>query len=459
MRQTEQTQMFGGTFDIPLSYGERLQAAAAAPHPMLEAARPLLQALRTTPAELAADDVLARRQWLLSEAKMFERVCAALKLPRADADNARYCLCTALDEAAMQTAWGKGAATGTEWSANGLATTLGYDRQGADRVFHLIDSAMRHPTSNGELLAVFQQILACGFKGRYRRTPDGARTLKAVLRNLDQTISKAKEAPRAKGAAGHRRDDPNAAASTSDDAQDTVFETPRTARSEPGASPRRTPADDVADVAFRMGPSKRRATGSPGRSRPGSPDRRRYVAGALAAVLITGLLGAGGYGLCARRAQDKSQAGSLQVIAAGIHSRLAHSGDSNAVSLNENDDHSRLAIRIDGMFAPGQYTLNPAAVPPVTQVGAAIAAEPANVLVHLTGYTDDTPFERPGGLSNQALSTLRAQSVMHALASAGVSPERITVSGSGESSPLDDNHTREGRARNRRVEIAVEQWR
>ncbi|WP_425194995.1 OmpA/MotB family protein [Paraburkholderia phymatum] len=79
-------------------------------------------------------------------------------------------------------------------------------------------------------------------------------------------------------------------------------------------------------------------------------------------------------------------------------------------------------------------------------------------MVHLTGYTDDTPFDNPGGLSNQSLSALRAHSVLQVLANAGVSPEHITVNGNGAATPLDDNHTREGRARNRRVEIAVEPW-
>ena len=147
----------------------------------------------------------------------------------------------------------------------------------------------------------------------------------------------------------------------------------------------------------------------------------------------------------------------LTQIAQAIRSRLPQALASNAVSLRKNDDHSRLAIRVDGMFAPGKYALNEASVPLVAQVGQAIAAGRANVLVHLTGYTDDTPFES-AGLSNRTLSALRAQTVMQVLTNAGVSPERITVNGNGESSPLDDNHTREGRARNRRVEIVVEQW-
>ncbi|WP_322047510.1 DotU/TssL family secretion system protein [Paraburkholderia sp. J67] len=464
MRSTAKPDTSDNTFGIPLSYGERLQAAAAAQHPMLEAARPLLQALRTTPAQLRPDDVLTRRQWLLNEAKMFERLCTGLKLPHADADSARYCLCSALDEAAMQTEWGKGETTGAEWSANGLATTLGYDRQGADRVVNLIDSAMRHPTAKGELLAVLQQIIAGGFKGRYRRSPDGARMLKAMSRNLEQAVARAQDGPRTTDSAGQKRKGANAMPSAAEDASDTVFETPRTARSEAGTS-RRRPAedDDVDDVAFRMGPSARGTTTSPrtriGQEKPDRKDRKRNVLGALTLTLLTALLGFGGYTLYALRTNEADQASSLDTIAAQIRNQIVQQSSGNAISISENGDHTRLAIRIDGMFAPGQYALNQAATLPVTQVGTAIAATPANVLVHLTGYTDDTPFEKTGGLSNQALSTLRAQSVMQVLASAGVSPERITVSGNGDASPLDDNQTREGRARNRRVEITLEQWR
>nr|WP_322106372.1 hypothetical protein [Paraburkholderia sp. J41] len=43
-----------------------------------------------------------------------------------------------------------------------------------------------------------------------------------------------------------------------------------------------------------------------------------------------------------------------------------------------------------------------------------------------------------------------------AQADAGVALDTMSVSGSGESSPLDDNRTLAGRARNRRVEIVVE---
>jgi flagellar motor protein MotB len=208
-----------------------------------------------------------------------------------------------------------------------------------------------------------------------------------------------------------------------------------------------------------MGPPRRNASQAhPHKSGSAGAHRKPNLVGALAVFFLAILLGTGCYGLYALRTKSTTQleAAGLTAIAEGIRSRLDQAGIGSSVSLSENADRSRLAIRVEGMFAPGQYVLNQAATPPVIQVGSAIAAAPGKVLVHLTGYTDDTPFEKTRGLSNQTLSTLRAQNVMQVLATTGVSPEHITVSGSGEASPLDDNHTREGRARNRRVEIIVE---
>jgi type VI secretion system protein ImpK len=68
------------------------------------------------------------------EVQQFGKVCATLQLPPPQVDKARYCMCSALDEAAALTGWGNGTATGMEWETNGLASIFGYDRQGCDRV-------------------------------------------------------------------------------------------------------------------------------------------------------------------------------------------------------------------------------------------------------------------------------------------------------------------------------------
>ncbi|CAD6553849.1 hypothetical protein LMG28140_05386 [Paraburkholderia metrosideri] len=95
----------------------RVDAARHAHNPLLEAARPLLQALADMPAVMEGNAVVQLHDWLEYEVRMFSSVCSELQLRADQVQIARYCLCSALDEAAIQTAWGNGVATSVEWSA------------------------------------------------------------------------------------------------------------------------------------------------------------------------------------------------------------------------------------------------------------------------------------------------------------------------------------------------------
>lgn len=75
------------------------------------------------------------------------------------------------------------------------------------------------------------------------------------------------------------------------------------------------------------------------------------------------------------------------------------------------------------------------------------------IKVELDGHTDSIGTDQ----YNQGLSERRAQIVSDYLTSHGISADRITaVKGFGESQPIDTNSTKEGRARNRRTELKVE---
>jgi len=56
---------------------------------------------------------------------------------------------------------------------------------------------------------------------------------------------------------------------------------------------------------------------------------------------------------------------------------------------------------------------------------------------------------------NQKLSVRRAESVKAYLVTKGVAPNRVYTEGKGEKQPVASNKTRDGRAKNRRVEIEV----
>jgi outer membrane protein OmpA-like peptidoglycan-associated protein len=53
------------------------------------------------------------------------------------------------------------------------------------------------------------------------------------------------------------------------------------------------------------------------------------------------------------------------------------------------------------------------------------------------------------------LSFLRAKAIANILVFHGLSPDRISVIGYGDTHPIDSNDTEEGRAKNRRVEVKL----
>lgn len=72
--------------------------------------------------------------------------------------------------------------------------------------------------------------------------------------------------------------------------------------------------------------------------------------------------------------------------------------------------------------------------------------------VIVEGHTDD----RGDSAFNQQLSEKRANAVKAELVANGVAAEVIQTTGFGEDRPIADNSTREGRAKNRRVEIKID---
>lgn len=75
------------------------------------------------------------------------------------------------------------------------------------------------------------------------------------------------------------------------------------------------------------------------------------------------------------------------------------------------------------------------------------------IKVELDGHTDSIGSDE----YNQGLSERRAQIVADYLTAHGIGADRITaVKGFGEAQPIDSNSTKEGRARNRRTELKVE---
>jgi outer membrane protein OmpA-like peptidoglycan-associated protein len=102
-------------------------------------------------------------------------------------------------------------------------------------------------------------------------------------------------------------------------------------------------------------------------------------------------------------------------------------------------------------FATGSATLGSGAVKTLGDV-AGVLAQYADTTMVVAGHTDSTGSQA----LNQSLSERRAAAVATVLQQRGVAAARIRSVGYAASQPVADNGTAEGRARNRRVEIAID---
>ncbi|MFC6762352.1 OmpA family protein [Sulfitobacter porphyrae] len=77
--------------------------------------------------------------------------------------------------------------------------------------------------------------------------------------------------------------------------------------------------------------------------------------------------------------------------------------------------------------------------------------------VRVIGHTDSVPVQRSNPFqSNQGLSEARAKTIADILVQAGVPAALVASEGKAHHEPIAGNDTKEGRARNRRVEIVLQ---
>ena len=102
------------------------------------------------------------------------------------------------------------------------------------------------------------------------------------------------------------------------------------------------------------------------------------------------------------------------------------------------------------LFAYNQSNLMPEARSELDSLMAKLQGADV-VSVKVIGHTDSQGSDA----YNQKLSERRASSVAAYLLSQGLAPDKLTSEGRGESQPVADNDTEEGRAQNRRVELHI----
>jgi outer membrane protein OmpA-like peptidoglycan-associated protein len=121
-----------------------------------------------------------------------------------------------------------------------------------------------------------------------------------------------------------------------------------------------------------------------------------------------------------------------------------------SASIRREQDVLAVTFKSDILFAVDSAALKPGAYEELSRVARVLNQYP-QTNISIAGYTDSTGSEA----HNRQLSEKRAANVKNALVGEGVNPARMTATGYGESKPVADNSTAEGRQMNRRVTILI----
>ena len=157
--------------------------------------------------------------------------------------------------------------------------------------------------------------------------------------------------------------------------------------------------------------------------------RQRALIGAGVGALAGGAVGA---------YQDRQEA--------ALRAELEGTG----VSVTRIGDNITLNMPGNITFATDSSDLSPAFFDVLNSVGK-VLNEFNKTVVEVAGHTDSTGSDA----YNQGLSERRASSVANYLRGRGIMNDRLITVGMGESRPIADNGTSEGRQANRRVEITM----
>ncbi|MCG8709089.1 DotU family type VI secretion system protein [Brenneria sp. 4F2] len=386
--------------------GNTILSGESGDNPLVAAANPLLNAIHQIRHSVSHDDLIDLRQRLIDEIRRFEVRCQQAKLPYEVIIGARYCLCTALDEAAALTPWGSRGV----WSGSGLLVTFHNETWGGEKFFQLLARLSQNPREHILLLELINYCLLLGFEGRYRVMDNGRTQLDTIKQRLWQMI---------RGVRG-------------------------------SYSPYLSPHPEDQPVMRKLW-------------RPVIPLWACVaLAGFLGCLFYISLnwrLSDKTSPVLASIYQTRLPEVSIQRPAESLPAVLDLRGflrpeiDAGLVAVHDESDRSVVILKGDGLFASASTEVRDRYDPVIYRIAQAMNNVSGKILV--VGYSDNVPIRSARFASNYELSRSRAESVLKMLQKHLSHPERVKAEGRGEMNPVAPNDSAENRARNRRVEITL----
>ena len=149
-----------------------------------------------------------------------------------------------------------------------------------------------------------------------------------------------------------------------------------------------------------------------------------------------------------REALARQEAEKARAEAQALRNRLVE--QLNRVLMTQDTPRGLVVTMSDILFDTGSYQLKPGTREALAKIAGILSWTPGLTL-EVEGHTDSTGSDA----INQRLSEQRAASVLNYLVEEGIPAGNITGRGYASARPVADNNTREGRQRNRRVELVI----
>ena len=354
------------------------------------------------------------RRSVVGEVRGFENRALQAGIDAQEVKIARYAICATLDDVVLNTPWGGQSI----WAQQSMVGTFHKETVGGDRFYDLLARLEKEPGKNINLLEFLYMCLSLGFEGRLRVEQRGPEKHLEIRAGLARII---------RGQRGVVEND---------------------------LSPHWRGEDEPHKILSIWKPVW-------------------ITAASVAAALTIAFLS---MSWMLNRSTDHVL-GQLSVLDTGIPAELFRRAPppipvppSNEeidrvigfleVEIEEGivevfQDHSSITVRLagSGMFGSGSDRLEPNFDTPLSRVADALNDVEGPIIV--VGHSDNQPIRSSRFPSNQHLSLARAEAVMRTLAGQVKQANRLEAQGRADKEPIADNGTRDGRAKNRRIEIVL----
>jgi type VI secretion system protein ImpK len=390
-------------------------------NPILRSAGPLLLLLGRLRVALARASFASLMEQVADAIKFFERDIRSAGISEAQANSAKYIICATADDIVQNIP--------TEdrhvWTQYSMLSRFFGERVGGVRFFDELTRLKQDPVVNYDLLELQHTCLALGFHGIHRTSAGGIATLQQIQRDLYETLRRLR---------------------------------PKVYRD---LSPR-WQGQQLASRSSRLRVPWWGVLGFVGLLLFGIYFILLYwLTGGVdpAAAQMLALHDVGKLSIIRKVSlpppppppPEPDKITQLQRICAALGPEVA------AEQATAEQTANQITVRMGNviLFDSGSATVLDAFKTIASRVAETLDKEDG--FIKIVGHTDNTPISR-GNVrfpDNYHLSIERAKSVAALFRPLLAKPERLQTDGKGDTAPIADNKTPEGRARNRRVEILI----